>query len=237
EEYLKEFNVDFTIVSNGQEALEALENDTYSLILMDINMPVMGGIEAIGIIKGKGISTPVVALTANAVSGDQERFMEHGFDGYLAKPIVIEEMEKTLVRFLTSQPKREEMRQEEESKIDIPSMTIINMELLREELDLPDKILYKLLTLFLKSSNSNLLELKKAIDENDFNVIENIAHKIKGAAGNMRFSSIEELSGEIEVLARSKKNADYKLLYLDFEKLMNTVQEEIKTLLRVSEGS
>ena len=125
---------------------------------------------------------------------------------------------------------------EKESKIETPSMTIINMELLREELDLPDKILYKLLTLFLNSSNNNLLELKKAIDENDFNVIENMAHKIKGAAGNMRFFSIEELSGEIEVLARSKENVDYMKLFDDFEKLMNTVQEEIKTLLTTVAG-
>lgn len=236
EEYLKQYGVDFTIVSNGQEALEALKNDTYSLILMDINMPVMGGVEATDIIKEKIILTPVIALTANAVSGDQERFMEYGFDGYLAKPIVIEELEKTLVTFLTSQSQREEMRQEEESKIETPSMTIINMELLREELDLPDKILYKLLILFLNSSNNNLLELKKAIDENDFNVIENMAHKIKGAAGNMRFFSIEELSGEIEVLARSKENVDYMKLFDDFEKLMNTVQEEIKTLLTTVAG-
>ncbi|MDP2076864.1 MAG: response regulator, partial [Sulfuricurvum sp.] len=235
EEYLKEFNVDFTIVSNGQEALEALENDTYSLILMDINMPVMGGIEATGIIKGKGISTPVVALTANAVSGDQERFLEHGFDGYLAKPIVPKELEKIFEIYLSSHLEREEMI-EEEKKIEIPPLAIINIELLKKELDLPDKILHKLLTLFLNSSNSNLLELKKAIDDNDFNVIENMAHKIKGAAGNMRFFPIEELSGEIEMLARSKKNADYKLLYLDFEKLMNTVQEEIKILLTAVEG-
>ncbi len=235
-EYLRQYSVDFTIVSNGREALEALEKDTYSLILMDINMPVMGGIEATDIIKEKGIATPVVALTANAVAGDQERFLEHGFDGYLAKPIVIKELEKIFVMYLSDHPEAKTISEDDEGpKTQLAPLSIVNMTLLNNELDLPDQIIYKLLTLFLNSADSNLLELKTAIDAHDFNRIESIAHKIKGAAGNMRFSPIEKLCEEIEMLARSQNNGDYPKLYQDLEKMMNTVGEEIKTLLMANQ--
>lgn len=230
EEYLKQYAVDCTIVSNGLEALDALEDDSYSLILMDINMPLMSGTDAISIIKEKGIVTPVIALTANAVSGDEERYLEYGFDGYLSKPLVVRELEKILETYLSHPLEHDEMA-DEGSKIKTPPLSMVDMELLKSELELPTKILYKLLALFLSSSEINLLELKTAIDENDFKKIESMAHKIKGAAGNMRFYPIEELSGEIEILARSQKNADYQKMYRDFEKMMKTVQEEIKILI------
>ena len=236
EEYLKDYSIDLDIVSNGQEALDALKDTSYSLIFMDINMPVMSGMDAISIIKEKGILIPVIALTANAVSGDQERFLEYGFDGYLAKPIVLKELEKVLITYLSYHQEYEKMTEKDErSMVDIPSLTIVNMELLKKELDLPDKVLYKLLALFLNSSDGNLLELKTAVDENDFYKIESTAHKIKGAAGNMRFFPIEKLCGEIEILARSQKNTDYNKLYRDLAQMMNTVQEEIKTLLTAVE--
>lgn len=236
EEYLKQYSVDFTMVSNGQEALAALENDTFSLILMDINMPVMSGTDAVSIIKEKGIHTPVIALTANAVAGDKERFLEHGFDGYLAKPIVVKDLEKIFLMYLSEHPEAKSIPEDDKGvKTDLPPPSIVNMALLSNELGLPDQIIFKMLTLFLNSSDSNLLELKTAIDENDFNRIESIGHKLKGAVGNMRFFPIEELCGEIEILARSKNNADYKKLYRDLEKMMNTVGEEIKTLLMANE--
>lgn len=232
EEYLKRYGVDITMVSNGQEALDALDKDTFSLVLMDINMPVMSGTDAISIIKKKGILTPVVALTANAVAGDHERFLEYGFDGYLAKPIVLKDLEKILETYVSYHSECEKVIGEEEaSEIKTLPLAIVSIALLKKELGLSDKIIHKMLILFLNSSDINLLELETAIHENDFKRIEGIAHKIKGAAGNMRFYSIEELSGKIEMLARSKKNADYRKLYCDFEKKMKTVQEEIKTLL------
>lgn len=235
EEYLKQYSLDYTIVSNGQEALDTLEDDIFSLILMDINMPVMSGTDAIAIIKEKGIPTPVIALTANAVEGDYERFMESGFDGYLAKPIIVKELEKIFELYLSSHIKHEIITEEDEhTKIEIP-LSIVNMSLLNQELDLPDKIIHKLLTLFLNSSDSNLLELKTAINDNDFMRIESIGHKLKGSAGNMRFFPIEKICEEFEMLARSTKDADYNKLYQDLEKMMHTVGEEIKTLLAATE--
>ncbi|MEO7190958.1 MAG: response regulator [Vicinamibacterales bacterium] len=82
---------DVVVAENGQEALTRLEHDTFDVVLMDLQMPVMGGIEATGAIRererGSGRHTRIVAMTAHAMSSDRERCLQAGMDGYLAKPI------------------------------------------------------------------------------------------------------------------------------------------------------
>ncbi len=89
---LKKFSITFEIANDGLEAIDCFKNKKYSLILMDENMPHLNGIEATKrILKIENeknlIHTPIVALTANALKGDRERFMEAGMDEYLTKPV------------------------------------------------------------------------------------------------------------------------------------------------------
>jgi two-component system, sensor histidine kinase and response regulator len=79
------------VAVNGLEALQALDKERFDLVLMDIQMPVMDGMEATAAIremeKGSGLHTPIIALTANTMKGDREKYLASGMDGYLAKPI------------------------------------------------------------------------------------------------------------------------------------------------------
>ena len=87
---LEATGVTLTIVGDGQAALDALRTETFDAVLMDINMPVMDGITALGEIRAGGAgdpAIPVIALTASAMSGDRERFLTMGFDDHLGKPI------------------------------------------------------------------------------------------------------------------------------------------------------
>ena len=89
---LTNFDLDFEIVSNGQEALDARKNKTFDLILMDCQMPVMDGFEATHQIRQFETQTkqeriPIVALTANAMQGDREKCLDVGMDDYLTKPL------------------------------------------------------------------------------------------------------------------------------------------------------
>lgn len=231
-EYLQQYNIGAEIVENGKEALDRINNTVYDLIFMDINMPVMSGVEAVVSIKEKKISTPIIALTANAMAGDKEKFLNYGFDDYLSKPIVPKQLEEILQRYLSSNLEHNDLIAEKETpEKETSPMAIVNMALLKKELALSDKILYKLLTVFLESSDKNLLEIDAAVNANDFKKLESIAHKIKGAAGNMHFYPVEKLSGEIETLARFKKNANYKKLCHELKNYIKKVQEEIKEIL------
>jgi len=72
---------------NGEEAIEMVEKETYDLVLMDIELPGMDGVDATKIIKSRHKNLPILALTSYAMKGDRERFLAAGFDDYISKPI------------------------------------------------------------------------------------------------------------------------------------------------------
>jgi CheY-like chemotaxis protein len=82
--------------ANGREACEALHRQSYDVILMDVQMPEMTGLEATAAIRqvelGTGRHIPIIAMTAHAMNGDRERFLACGMDGYVSKPIVLKEL-------------------------------------------------------------------------------------------------------------------------------------------------
>jgi len=88
------------IAVNGREVLQALDKERFDLVLMDVQMPEMDGIEATAAIremeKGRGLHTPIIALTANAMKGDREKYLASGMDGYLTKPIRPLELDQLL---------------------------------------------------------------------------------------------------------------------------------------------
>ncbi|MBN2009012.1 response regulator [candidate division KSB1 bacterium] len=93
---LKKWGHRVTIVNDGQEAINMLENDDFDLVLMDVQMPVKDGMQATYEIRNStspGINTkiPIIAMTAHAMKGDKERFLEAGMDGYISKPLNVEE--------------------------------------------------------------------------------------------------------------------------------------------------
>jgi signal transduction histidine kinase/CheY-like chemotaxis protein len=95
------------MVNNGREAVEALRNSAFDIVLMDMQMPEMGGVEATAAIReleaGKGVRTPIIALTAHAMKGDRERYLACGMDGYVSKPIRPDDLFREIER-CTSRP-------------------------------------------------------------------------------------------------------------------------------------
>ena len=84
-----------TVVSDGRAALRTWEEGNFDLVLMDVQMPVMDGLESTRAIRSKEISgrhTPIVALTAHALTGDEQMFREAGMDAYVSKPVCAERL-------------------------------------------------------------------------------------------------------------------------------------------------
>jgi len=102
--YLERMGCTVTIASDGTQAVELCSTETpFDLILMDVHMPRMDGFTATGCIRsieGSRRRTPIIALTADAMSGQAEKCRDAGMDGYLSKPIELDQLRKTLDRFL-----------------------------------------------------------------------------------------------------------------------------------------
>jgi CheY-like chemotaxis protein len=94
--------------ASGREALRVLERQTFDLILMDIQMPELDGLEATAAIRGKEKGTkahiPIVAMTAHAMKGDRERCLAAGMDGYIAKPVRADNLLKLVERYRQIEP-------------------------------------------------------------------------------------------------------------------------------------
>jgi two-component system, sensor histidine kinase and response regulator len=95
-----------TVANNGQEAIIHLQKSPFDLVLMDVQMPLVDGLAATRMIRKQeeetGMHQAIVALTAHAIKGDQERCKAAGMDGYLAKPIRPEELDAVLQKYMTA---------------------------------------------------------------------------------------------------------------------------------------
>jgi CheY-like chemotaxis protein len=108
------------VAGNGREALEALEKESFDLVFMDVQMPVMDGFEATAAIRKKegavGNRVPIVALTAHAMKGDREKCLAVGMDGYLTKPIRPQELDEILKTYLARRAQAQEAQETALSK-------------------------------------------------------------------------------------------------------------------------
>ena len=100
ENVLKNFLVTTESVTSGLECLSCVNSKKYDIIFMDIMMPNMNGVEVLRKLRENGVNTPVIALTADAIEGQEEKYMSEGFDGYISKPINKEKLSYVLNKYL-----------------------------------------------------------------------------------------------------------------------------------------
>lgn len=100
ENVLKNFLVTTESVTSGLECLSCVNSKKYDIIFMDIMMPNMNGVEVLRKLRENGVNTPVIALTADAIEGQEEKYMSEGFDGYISKPINKEKLNYVLNKYL-----------------------------------------------------------------------------------------------------------------------------------------
>jgi len=185
-----------TVAANGQEALDYFDKERFDLILMDVQMPVMGGLEATQAIRarearrswaagGKWQSTPIVAMTAHAMQGDRDRCLMAGMDDYIAKPIKPVELHGVIDRVmgdLDDAPQAGGGRAA--SCIDVGAdAAIADIGATRELLDGDEAALQQLISLFFSDLERNRKALELAQRTSDFASIRSLAHSIKGSAG------------------------------------------------------
>lgn len=222
---LLKYGLSFDLAPNGLKAVELYKKNSYDLILMDEQMPVMDGNEAVGKIlsyeKRKGLKhTPISALTANVIKGAKERGLLSGFDSFLGKPVVLKELERVFAIYL----KVDNTKELEEETQSFQS-TILGLDALKlkKELMLSEDELIMLLTLFIKKMKQQVPELQNAIKIRDYKKIALNAHSIKGSSGNFRIELLQKSASEMQKMAK-EENSEYNYEEV-FDKMKNRLKE------------
>ncbi|KAJ51998.1 CheY-like chemotaxis protein [Clostridium tetanomorphum] len=185
------------VVNNGKQAIEELENDNYNLVLMDISMPEMNGLEAMKIIKSKKRfkEIPIIALTAYALVEDKEKLIELGMDDYLSKPI-----DKERLYYMVNK------------HLNLDNEYFNGFRRLEKVLDGNTELIFelgnKIIQIFSKEQMNEIIELS-----NNGQIVElrEVIHKLKGAISNFKLTEI------IEALNNIKEKAINGEIYLVYE--------------------
>jgi two-component system sensor histidine kinase/response regulator len=207
-----------TVACNGRDALSALAKEPFDLVLMDVQMPEMDGLEATRLLREKEMASghrqPVVAMTALVMKGDRERCIEAGMDGYLSKPIRPQELDEVLDNYLARD--REGFSGSESGGPAEPS--VVAAELL-ERIDGDLSLLSELLDLFRADYPGQIRALREAIKNRDAATMQRVGHALKGALGNLSAPIASRIASELELIGTSGETtlAESKVNNLDEE--------------------
>ncbi|HET7102045.1 MAG TPA: response regulator, partial [Terriglobia bacterium] len=194
-----------TSVSNGRKALEAVQTtgfDSFDVVLMDIQMPEMDGLEATAAIRaleaGRPRRLPIIAMTAHAMKGDRPRFLDAGMDGYIAKPVQPQELVNVIEQTV---PKPQEAASNPQPK---PALQeIIDWKRALASVDGDSELFHELLRIFAVGAPVTLEKLRTGVKRKNAATIEQAAHALKGSMSNFGADDAVQAASKLETAARN----------------------------------
>jgi PAS domain S-box-containing protein len=218
---LEKMGHEVSVVGNGVEACEEIQRQEFDLVLMDLQMPVMGGLQATRKIReseqGTGRHTPIVAMTAHAAAQDQRRCEEAGMDGYVSKPIRTEFLRSEIERVTGGDMREQPM----EKAVEQPRQSEWDLKELMERLGGDQEFLRELLVMFREDVRMNLEKSRTAIGKGDYTGLSRIAHTMKGMLRNLSMGAAGETAAALEQASRDSLQKESKEL---LEGLTNEVE-------------
>ncbi len=200
-------------VSTGREALAAWQQGAFDLIIMDVQMPEMNGLEATKAIRTAEKSrtgkppTPVIAMTAHAAAEDRRRCMAAGMNAYLTKPVIVDELLR-VIRSLIQASHDGSLRviafTEEIKKVPHSQKEIFDREAMLRRVGGKEALVSELIGHFLKDLPMQIEDISKAMADGDFSILERHAHRLKGAAATMCANQAAALADRIQSAAREE---------------------------------
>ncbi len=202
------------VVATGAEALAAMRQTPYDLVLMDVQMPELDGIEATKQIRslGSGVLNPlvpIVALTAHALADDREKCLRAGMNDYLSKPVRLQALKEVVERWLPAPAKQQPAGQQaqkprlakQEGAV-ISEPAVFDPSLLLGLLEGDREAATEILGQFLADVPLQVEELCRVLEAGDASMAERQAHRVKGAAASVGAEALRALAAEIEFQAR-----------------------------------
>jgi signal transduction histidine kinase/CheY-like chemotaxis protein/HPt (histidine-containing phosphotransfer) domain-containing protein len=200
-----------TLVENGYAAINACRECRFDLVLMDVQMPGMDGLEATRRIRemeaAANFRTPILALTAYAAGEDRNKCLAAGMDGYLAKPFKPVELLAALQKLRSTSPANHvdssaDSHRDPTHIATLPDLPIFDREGLLARLDGREELIDRFVDMFRKGVAERWENLYRAAADEDNESIRNYAHSVKGLAANIGAMRVQKLAGYIEEMGR-----------------------------------
>jgi CheY-like chemotaxis protein len=195
------------VAGNGREAVEAVAQAAYAAVLMDCQLPVLDGYQATAEIRrreGTDRHTPIIAMTAAALPGDRERCLAAGMDDYIAKPVLVADVEVVLSRWLggevTARTVAGSAHWAESAGDVLDPDRLAELEQL-DSAENGSPFLGMLVDCFLTRAPADLASLDAAVQRGDATAIYHVAHRLKGAAATLGSPGMVDLCQKLEALA------------------------------------
>jgi two-component system, sensor histidine kinase and response regulator len=206
-----------TIVGNGRDAVDTVARHRFDVVLMDVQMPEMGGFEATGLIRARerdsGEHIPIIAITAHVMKGDRERCIEAGMDDYITKPFD----SRNLCRILEEAAGATKTTAATPAADDVPDEVLARVGGDRA-------LLTEMIRLFAEDVPRSLDRIHAALDAGDAEVLRRAAHTLKGAAANFEATEVVRAARALEEIGHSgrmdESAAAWQTLTAEMDRLM-----------------
>ena len=192
-------------------------------------MPVMDGMEATIAIRNKfdppKSQVPIIALTANAIQGDNQKCLDAGMDNYLSKPFKPRDLKEMLAFYVSTKSEKYPQKDGQEP--------VMNLEYLKEACYNDKSFMVEMMEVFIKTIPNSLIEIKSAIAQKDWDRVNRAAHKIKPSMSFMGIQSALTIIQSIEHNARNETDTEaIGEKFMEFQEICTTVCSEFKEILK-----
>jgi len=200
------------VAGNGAEAIEAFQAEKFDLVLMDVEMPEVGGFEAMSAMRqaeaDSGGHVPIIAMTAHAMKGDRERYLAAGLDGYVAKPIRPDALFDEIDRVLAGAPEAPQARPEAQGSAptapgDTPGEGVIDTVEAMRRVDGDQWLLGELADMFVQGAADQISLMREALAAGDGERLARAAHSFKGSVGNFGAKAAFDAALNLTTVART----------------------------------
>ncbi|MFT5167649.1 MAG: PAS domain S-box-containing protein, partial [Saprospiraceae bacterium] len=222
-------NVHITEAKNGKEAIEIVRKETFDIILMDIQMPIMDGIEATRIIRNEfNIQTPIIALTANAFKKQIDLCLSVGMNTYITKPFDEDTFLQALLK--VSHQKTDNLSDQNlDANVISSDKKLYDLSALRKTSRGNQEFVNKMIELFIQIIPDAVKKMRIAFDNKDFETIHSIAHRIKPSLNDMGIHDLKDEIRQIEQLAAEEPQSDQlPILFQKIEKVLGLVIDQMR---------
>jgi signal transduction histidine kinase/CheY-like chemotaxis protein/HPt (histidine-containing phosphotransfer) domain-containing protein len=213
------------MAENGALALHAALQSHFDVILMDMQMPVMDGYTATARLRATGYRGPILALTAHAMKGDREKCEAAGCSGYLAKPVNMDELVRTVLQSVNSASASSYAAEEHLPPATSPTKAAPVAAKHHSTLPTDDEEIHSLVVEFVESIPARIDAMEEALVCEDFDELARLAHALKGSGGTAGYGCFTEPAAQVEELAKAREPLGVEVVLAELRDLQPQVTD------------